>query len=282
MPAAAVPVPKIPSFGYNAADSTVSNIGTTGADYIQITTTGIYDINWLYNQTGGTNADRNFIEISIEGVSPMLARVSFANGEDSATATVTGMKLNAGQRLTFSVYQWGSPRPYVSKVRIKRVAGPTPTAGFQSGNITHTGDLTVQGKFTQQIKHCTTNVATSYVPHATLWGPGTFSTNSGQSVNTGFISFSSDSFTVSETGVYAIHILSANHSTTHSAARIFLRDLAGNIITETAKAEGGVWGINFAIPNLYIVAGSGCQIKFLQESGGTQQWDTTLRVTKIQ
>jgi hypothetical protein len=158
------------------------------------------------------------------------------------------------------------------------------TLNPQNGSVSVTGPLSVTGTFTAPIRHCETNVITSYPPNNTVWGPGTFVKDTNKSFNDGFVTFpASDQIKFMEAGVYCVHLVVWNHSTTYSASRIFLKNAAGTVIHNAqAKAEGDVWEFSISIPNFHATANEIMVVQFLQTSGGTLQFDSKLRVTKLQ
>ena len=134
------------------------------------------------------------------------------------------------------------------------------------------------------LRHCTTNTVISNPPSGTTWGPGIFSVNAAKSTDTSFLSFpANDKIQLHEPGLYAIHFLFLTHSVNSDGALAALwNETEGTVITGSNKhANGGLWEFPLTMPNFFTPTPTMLRINFAQSSGVTQQWDTTLHITKL-
>lgn len=152
------------------------------------------------------------------------------------------------------------------------------------GGLTVTGDLTVQSKLTQPIRHVTTTKQTSYPPNNTLWGPGTFTKDTAKSFNDSFLTFpANDRFKFTEAGVYSIHATISNNSTSYTASRAYFKNEAQTMThIAQAKSEAAIWEFSISLPNYYATADEVMILHYYHSAGATMQWDCILRVTKLQ
>ena len=258
MSSATIPVPRIQGFSHNGIDSTSSALSINGTGFIMIQEEGVYDVHWSYGQSGGTNQDRNFLEIKTDGMNIPMARASFANGEDSATASATGVKLAVGQKLYFEVYQNGSARTFNSKIRIKRTAAPVPTVGYQTGDINHTGNFTISGEMKSKPQFASAyNNGFTVAGNNTPWDSGSVTLDTAKSRNNDFVQVGpySGSIAFSRSGWYQVSLLLvASSSPGASWARIFLGSTGENLC-QAANSNGQIWEIYLSTVPIYIAAG---------------------------
>jgi hypothetical protein len=264
---------------FHATMSTYSDqAGTVALGYalMSVTDNGLWAIEGRRNSDGARmtsiytpNANG---EMRIDADTKILLGTNFdSTGHLEVTASTTTVKNNLAVTGTSN---------FTGAV----TTGAITTGAATLSSATVTGTLTVQGNAVLPIKHCETNVITSFPPNNTVWGPGTFAKDTNKSFNDGFVTFpAADQIKFMEAGVYCIHLVVWNNSTTYSASRIFLKNAAGTVIHNAqAKAEGGVWEFSISVPNFYATANEIVLVQFLQASGGTMQFDSKLRVTKLQ
>jgi hypothetical protein len=259
---ATVPVPRLQSFSTVAGESTSTSLATLNTGSITVANTGVYDITWSYGQSGGgvTPGARSFIEIKVDNqtVPVPIARSIFDNQEDSVTATATGIRLTAGTPIYFEVYQnSGGSKSYNSRITLKRVAGPQPTAGWGSGNIVQEGNVTVNGNLYAKHRRAEFNNGGFDVAANAVWdiGPQTLNTAAPGTLNNDFCQPGpyAGSIGFTKSGYYSFTAFVQPNGSPGGTWLRAVRGSDGRYLGQTSN--GAAWENTLTITSFYFAAG---------------------------
>lgn len=262
MPNNQIPVAKIGTLVVNNTFTTNDMLAWNipGPGKLKIANAGVYDITFSYGQQGGATANRNFIEIGIEGGpnDRLVARSAFAAGEDSVSVTATGVKLNKDEILKFEVLQnSGAARTYQARVRLTKVAAPVPTKAWENGNQTLTGNLTVDGNLTVKHRRAEFNCGYFDVAANAVWdiGPQTLSTSAPGTLNNDFCKQGpyAGSVEFTKSGYYAMTAFVAPNGNPGGTWLRAQRSGDGRFLGQTSN--GAAWENTLTLVPFYFAAG---------------------------
>lgn len=257
---AAVPVPRLQNFSTVAGDSTSTSLATLNTGSITVANTGVYDITWSYGGGGVVTDYRSFIEIKIDNqaVPVPIARSIFDNGEDSVTTVATGVRITAGTPIYFEVYQnSGGSRSYNSRISLKRVAGPQPTAGWGSGNIVQEGNVTVNGNLYAKHRRAEFNNGGFDVAANAVWdiGPQTLNTAAPGTLNNDFCQPGpyAGSIGFTKSGYYSFTAFVQPNGSPGGTWLRGVRGSDGRYLGQTSN--GAAWENTLTLTSFYFAAG---------------------------